>query len=219
MVHAIVFDTGRRVVEPSSVLRKRPLIAMRGSFSHPELFDADLFQAAKTQLLAEGTPFEREPAMLLEMTTHHVSRIEPLAEREMLARIDELPPLGPIVVTDYPETYLLSRYLRRHSTEPVRFILGVATAAKILHEAFYQDLPGTLLEGLGRLIATNVKLYVAPMTLEAFRDAVESLSGSFSIRDSGSGLVTLDDLIPSAPNLHLLEYLRASGRIVALKVA
>jgi hypothetical protein len=157
--------------------------------------------------------------MLLEMTTHHVSRIEPLAEREMLARIDELPPLGPIVVTDYPETYLLSRYLRRHSTEPVRFILGVATAAKILHEAFYQDLPGTLLEGLGRLIATNVKLYVAPMTLEAFRDAVESLSGSFSIRDSGSGLVTLDDLIPSAPNLHLLEYLRASGRIVALKVA
>ena len=54
---------------------------------------------------------------------------------------------------------------------------------------------------------------------EAFRDAVGSLSGSFSIRDSGSSLVTLDDLIPSVPGLHLLEYLRASGRIVPLKLA
>ena len=45
----------------------------------------------------------------------------------------------------------------------MRFILGVSAAAKTMHEAFYQHLPGTLLEGVGRLLATNVKLYVAPM--------------------------------------------------------
>ena len=153
------------------------------------------------------------------MTIHHVSCDETLAAPEMLACIQQLTPRGFVIVTDYPETYLLSGYLRRHSTEPVRFIMGVAAAAKTLHEAFYQALPGTLLEGLGRLLATNVKLYVAPMPREAFNAAVGDLSGTLTVKESGKSLVTLDDLMPSIPNLHLFEYLRASGRIVALERA
>ena len=217
MAHAVVFDTQGKVVEPSSVLRKRPLLVMRGSFSHPELFDPGLFQAANRQLLAEDTPFEREPAVLFEMTIHHVSGDETLAAPEMLACIQQLTRHGFVIVTDYPETYLLSRYLRRHSTEPVRFIMGVAAAAKIMHEVFYQGLPGTLLEGIGRLLATNVKLYVAPMPREAFNAAVGDLSGTLTVKESGKSLVTLDDLMPSIPGLHLFEYLRACGRMVALE--
>ena len=217
MTHAVVFDSQGKVVEPSSVLRKRPLLVMRGRFNHPELFDPGLFQAANQQLLAEGTPFERQPATLLEMTIHHVSRDETFATPEMLVCIQQLTPRGFVIVTDYPETYLLSGYLRRHSTEPVRFIMGVAAAAKTLQEAFYQALPGALLEGLGRLLATNVKLYVAPMPREAFNAAVGDLSGALTLKKSGKDLVTLDDLMPSIPSLHLFEYLRASGRIVALE--
>ena len=218
MAHAIVFDAKGRVVEPSSVLRKRPLLVMRGSFSHPELFDPNLFQAARGRLRAEGVSFEREPASLLEMTIHHASLVENLAAPDMLAHIQQLVSFGSVIVTDYPETYLLSRYLRRHSTEPVRFILGVAAVAKIMHEVFYRSLPGTLLEGIGRLLATNVKLYVAPMPREAFRSALAGLSASIVPNESSDSMVTLDDLVPSSPTLHLFEYLRASGRIVALEL-
>jgi hypothetical protein len=217
MAHAIVFDTQGRIVEPSSVLRKRPLLVIRGSFSHPEFFDPDLFQAANRQLLAEDTPFEREPAAVLEMTIHHVSGAETSAVPEMLGRIGQLTRHGLVIVTDYPETYLLSRYFRRHTTEPVRFIMGVATAAKIMQEVFYTGLPGTLLEGIGRLFATNVTVYVAPMPRAAFNAAVGDLLGSPTVKDSGSSVVTLDDLTPSKPSLHLLEYLRACGRMVALE--
>jgi hypothetical protein len=217
MAHALVFDTAGNVIEPSNALRKRPLLVMRGSFSHPELLDPDLFQAASQQLYAEGTPFEREPAALFELTIHHVSGIESFPVPEMLASIRQLAPRGPVMVTDYPETYLLSRYLRRHSTEPVRFIMGVATAAKTLHEAFYQGLPGTLLEGVGRLLATNVKLYVAPMPREAFRAAVGDLSSTLAVKESGQNDVTLEDLMPALPGRHLFEYLLASERIVALE--
>jgi hypothetical protein len=219
MSHAVVFDSQEKVVEPSSVLRKRPLLVMRGSFSHPELFDPGLFQAANQQLLAEGTPFERAPAELLEMTIHHVSGEETLALPEMLACIQQLTRRGFVMVTDYPETYLLSGYLRRHSTEAVRFIMGVAAAAKIMHEAFYAGLPGTLLEGIGRLLATNVKIYVASMPRAAFTAAVGDLSGTLTVKESGKSVVTLDDLMPSIPGLHLFQYLRASGRIVALERA
>jgi hypothetical protein len=67
------------------------------------------------------------------------------------------------------------------------------------------------------LLATNVKLYVAPMPREAFRAAIADLSGALAVRDSDKSIVTLDDLKPSEPNLHLFQYLRASGRIVGLE--
>jgi hypothetical protein len=216
MAHAIVFDARGQVVEPSSVLRKRPLLVMRGSFTHSERFDPMLFQAARRQLLAEGVSFEGEPAPVLEMTIHHASLVENLKASDMLAHIDQVVSVGSVIVTDYPETYLLSRYLRRHSTEPVRFILSVAAAAKIMHEVFYRTLPGTLLEGIGRLLAANVKLYVAPTPREAFYTALADLPGSIAPKGSGESMVTLDDLMPSVPTLHLFEYLRASGRMVAL---
>jgi hypothetical protein len=217
MAHAVMFDTQGKVVEPSGVLRKRPLVVMRGSFRHPELFQPRLFEAASRQLLAEGTAFERQPAVLLEMTIHHVSSEETPVPAAMLESIDQLTRQGLVIVTDYPETYLLSRYLRRHSTEPVRFVMGVAAAAQVLHEAFYAGLPGTLLEGVGRLLATNVKIYVAPMPRAAFSAAVGDLSSTLTVKDSGNGLVSLDDLVPSKPGLYLFEYLRACGRMVALE--
>jgi hypothetical protein len=74
-----------------------------------------------------------------------------------------------------------------------------------------------LLEGVGRLLATNVKLYVAPMPREAFRATIGDLDAAIEVKDSGDGLVTLDDLMPSVPSLHLFNYLRASGRLVALE--
>ena len=217
MAHAIIFDSSGKVVEPSSVLRKRPALIMRGTFGRAELLDPGLFETAKQQLLAEGIEFEREPVAAVEMTTTHVTRAATLSPAEMLQLIRELTPPCPAIVSNFPETYLLSHYLRRYSTEPLRFVMSIAAAAKIMHERFYQDLPGTLLEGLGKLLATNVRLYVAPMPRESFLGALRDESGQVAIRPTATDLVGLDDLIPQAPARHLLEYLRASGRIMALK--
>jgi hypothetical protein len=204
MAHAIIFDRCGNAVEPSNVLRKRPTLVMRGTFGHAELVDPALFESAKRQLLAEGTPFEREPVAAIEMTTRHVSRPAGLSAAEMLRCIRELTPQCPVIASNFPETYLLSRYLRRHSTEPLRLVMSIAAAAKIMHERFYQDLPGTLLEGLGKLLATNVKLYVAPMPRESFLSAVGDESGNMAIRETANDVVGLYDLIPQAPARHLI---------------
>ena len=92
---------------------------------------------------------------MLELTVRHATRPEYPSIPEMLACIEQLAPRGTVVVTDFPETYLLSRYLRRHSVEPLRFILTVATVVKTLDESFYRDLPGNLLEGIGRLLSVR----------------------------------------------------------------
>src|SRR5262249_33965206 len=216
MSHAIVFDRGG-VVEPACLLRKRPLLVMRGTFSHAERFDPNLFQPACRQLLAEGTSSENEPLAVAEMTIRHVSGAGTLSRGEIVQQVRQLSPRCPVIASDFPETYLLNRYLRRYSTEPVRFVMSVAAAAKVMDEAFYRDLPGTLLEGLGRLFAANVKLYVAPMPRGAFVEALQQVPSNIGIRQSVNGWIGLEDLVPRAPVAHLLAYLRASGQIVALE--
>jgi len=216
MSHAIVFDSSGRVVEPSSVLRKRPVVVIRGTFSHPELLDPGLFLSGKQRLAAEeGTPSEREPAAIAELSIRHVSRLETLSDDAMLECIRELTTERPVMVTNFAETYLLSRYFRRHTTEAVRFVVSVAAAVQIMRERFYEDLPGSLLEGLGRLLATNVKLYVAPMPREAFESALGNGARRFTVNDSSS-MVGIEDIVAEPPGCHLLSYLRSSGRLVPL---
>jgi hypothetical protein len=216
MTHGIVFIPGTGVVEPASVLRKRPLVVLRGTFNHPELVDFALLRDAGRQLMAEGAQFEREPAALFEITIRHVSGDAKFSPTEILQRIRHLNPGCIVIASDFPETYFLSRYLRRYSTEPIRFVMSIAAVAKVLHESFYQDLPGTLLEGLGKLLATNVKLYVAPMARAAFKAALLDMPATVPIKPSANSVIGLDDLAPVAPGCHLVEYLRATGRIVAL---
>ena len=74
-----------------------------------------------------------------------------------------------------------------------------------------------LLEGLGRLLATSVKLYVTPMPSDAFAAALRDMRGTIAVKESSNGLVGLDDLMPAPPACHLLVYLRASGRTVSLE--
>jgi hypothetical protein len=216
MAHAIVFDAQPDVVEPSNLLRKRPLLVMRGSFSVPEFFDPALFEAGQRQLRTQTAGSSRPPASVLELTTRHATRVEDPSVAQMLACVEQLAPRGTVVVTDFTETYLLSRYLRRYSSEPLRFILTAATVVKTLDESFYADLPGHLLEGVSRLLATNVKAYVAPMPHDAFRAALADLPGAAEHWHAGTGPVTLETLKPAPPTAFLLDYLRSSGRLLPL---
>jgi hypothetical protein len=215
MARAIVFDAGESALEPASALRKRPLVVMRGSFLQPSLFDLDTLRIAHEQLLAENGPFEREPATVLEMAMPSGPGPR-LPTSEMLAAVERASSRGIVMVTAYRETYRLGQYLRRYTTEPVRFILNAAAAARIMQDALYKELPGNMLEGLGRLLSTNVKLYVAPMPLDEFQAEAGELPVPIGVRQR-NGLVTLDDLMPTAPGIHLFEYLRSAGRIAALE--
>jgi len=216
MARAVVFGENDGPIEPSSILRKRPLLVMRGTCQHPELLNPALLQTANRKLVGEGVRLERDPMAVVEMSIHHVDASAAPPAAAMLQCLDRITPHCPMIVSDLPETYLLSQYLRRHSREPVRFVMSIAAAARIMQEAFYRDLPGTLLEGLGKLLSTNVKLYVAPMPRQALLSALRDLSGNIPLKASASGVVGLDDLALSGPARHLFDYLRASGRVVEL---
>lgn len=211
MSHAIAFDMQGKVTEPSNLLHKRPVVIERGRFVTIEPIHAKVLQDALCQLHEEGLSLEREPTGILELSIHHVSGETVGTTRQILSRVEQLTSIGNVIVSDYPQTYLLIDYLRRFTAEPIRIAISVAGLAHLLRDTYYNELPGTLLEGLGKLLASNVKIYVSPMDTELFNALVPHGKDWSS---QGDGQITAGDLQPPSPLNHLYKYIREAGWVV-----
>jgi hypothetical protein len=216
MCRALIFDTNGQVVEPSTPLHKRPLIVQRTMSGHPGPSVAETFKLAKQRFLAEGIPFDHEPLPMLEVNTASLGGAATSNSVELLALIEQLTPLGTVVVTDFKEGYQVLNYLRRYTPAPIRVVLWISMFLQLLEERLYSSQPGAILESFGRLLFTDVTIYVAPMRKEALLAALGSLPEGLLQEPSDRDLLSLDDILPKSPLDHLFGYLRASGRIVPL---
>ncbi len=214
--HALVFDSEAHVVEPASPLRKRPLIVERTLRGHPGPSAVEAFQTARQKFLAEGVHSDREPLNVLEVNTQNLDSSVASDNAKLLAMIEQLAALGAVVVTNYPEGYQTLNYLRRYTTAPVRVLLWLSMFLQNMEDRVFPSLPGVVLENFGRLLVTDVTVYVAPMRKESLVAALGSLPEGL-LRESSGDLVTLDDFLPKPPLDHLLRYLRAAGRIAPLE--
>lgn len=219
MAVAVVFDQSFQAVEPSSVLRKRPLVVDRGRFVTVEPFHAAMLKAGIAALKAEGVAMEREPQPIVEMTLHPVVDDDSADDATLLQRISGMLTLTPALVTDLPHSYRLVPYLRRHTHEPIRLVSGLTQLGRLLQNQPYAELAGSQLEGMGKLFASNVKVYVYPMSREAIMEVVSrGSSHPQNVRlPEGLELIGCDNLILASPLVHLFRYLREAGRIVPLK--
>jgi hypothetical protein len=219
MSRALVFNSKAQVVEPASFLHKHPVIVQRTLRGLPAPSAGEAFEAARIKFLADAAPFDREPLAILEITTPNLKDSSAPDNAELLALIEQLAPLSAVVVTNYTEGYQALNYLRRYSLAPIRVILWMSMFLQIMEEKVYPSLPGVVLESFGRLLFTDVTVYVAPMRKESLITALGGLPEGLLRESPGRDLVTLDDFLPMAPLDHLFRYLRAAGRVVPLEEA
>jgi hypothetical protein len=217
MSHALVFDSKAQVVEPANPLRKRPLIVQRTLNGHSGPSAAEAFQAARQKLMAEGTSSDREPLAILEINTPTFEGSAVSDNAEQLALIEQLAPLGTVVVTDYQEGYRVLNYLRRYTAAPIRVVIWISMFLQLMEERLYPALPGAVLESFGRLLSTDVTIYVAPMPKEQLVAALGGMPEGLLRESRNRDLLSLDDLLPKSPLDHLFRYLRAAGHIVPLE--
>ena len=52
--------------------------------------------------------------------------------------------------------------MRQLTDKPLAMVIGASHLEKLLDEKFYFDLPGGLLEGMGKLLDSNTRLYTYP---------------------------------------------------------
>jgi len=217
MCHALVFDSKAQVVEPATPLHKRPLIVQRTLGGHPGPSAAEAFQAARQQFMAEGIHPDHEPLAILEVTTHNLAGSVASDTAELLALIEQLASLGTVVVTDYLEGYQVLNYFRRYTAAPIRVMIWISMFLQGMEDKVYLSLPGAVLESFGRLLLTDVTVYVAPMRKESLVAALGGLPEGLLRESPDHDLLSLDDFLPKPPLDHLFRYLRAAGRIVSLE--
>jgi hypothetical protein len=218
IAQAILFDPAGHVDEPSSVLRKRPLVVDRGRFETVDPFHAAMLKSAQRALEVEGVALGREPQTVLELALHPFIDDDAPDDAAILSRIRNMLGIGPALLSDLPEGFRLVPYLRRYTQEPIRLVGGVSLLARLLQTQFYHALPGSLLEGMGKLFASSVVFYVYPMPREAV-DAALGPEMARKICVPNATVIGADDLVVPSPLNHLYRYLRETGRIVPIEAS
>jgi hypothetical protein len=199
LTEAVMFTVDGDVVQPSEILYKKPVLVERGTFRPVNNLHVDMLECARRQFLADS-PDNQDAVVLMEITMHNLLQNVKIQPADFLARVDTIGTIGKtVLVTRHGEFYHVVEYLRRSTQNNIGMAVGMPTAQQLLEPKFYGNLPGGMLEALGRLFAGPVRLYIYPR------------------KDDQGQLITTENIpVPDAIK-YLLAYLRQQPLAVDLQ--
>jgi hypothetical protein len=163
LTDAAMFTASGEVVQPSEVLHKKPILAVRGSFRPATKVTLDLLNRAREQFLQEPSVHGQQPVILAEMTLRSLITEPDVGHPDFLARTDVLRALGfDVLVSRFGPYYQLIEYLAGYTDGLIGLALGQPAFRQVADEKYFTDLPGGVLESVGRLFKRSVKMYVYP---------------------------------------------------------
>src|SRR5712691_6397800 len=191
LTSAVMFKADGETVQPAEVFYKKAILVERGSFRPVTYATNDMLDGARGVFLAQSGCSEKDLVVLMEMTLENLLAEGQLNHTDFLARVDILGALGrTVLISRFGEYYRLAGYLSRFTNRMIGLVLGVPSLMEIFDEKYYLNLEGGILEALGRMFKSGLKLYVYPMIHET------------------SGKIVSATQLEVAPNLHgLYRYL------------
>jgi hypothetical protein len=218
LARAIVFQPDQTVIEPLSVLYKRPVVIERGSFRSARPIFAEMLSHSAKQLAEEIPETGRDPIALLEISIHNLLAQVTEGDDELVHRVERLNQMGQyVMISDFRENYQLSEYLIRFTKAPIRLVMGIATLVQLFQETYYERLDGGIVEAMGRLIARNVRIYAYTMSADRFARRLKAFGLDLSFWDyPESGQVSVDNIVPKSHLRHLYIYLREIKAFIPL---
>src|SRR3989441_5001323 len=191
LTDAVMFTAAGEMVQPSEIFHKKAILVERGSFRPVTYATNDMLDGARRQFLKESGCSEKDLVVLMEMTLENLLSEGQLNHADFLARVDILGALGrTVLISKFGEYYKLAGYLSRYTNRPIGLVMGVPSLIEIFDEKYYLNLEGGILEALGRMFKSGLKLYVYP------------------IIDEKTGKIVTAKHVEVAPNLRsLFQYL------------
>jgi hypothetical protein len=161
---AAMFGPSGAVLQPSEVLRKRPILVERGSFRPVTKVNIDMINSARERFAAEPEVQGDQVVELMEITMRNLLSAGKIDLSDFLARADLLAAAGKtVLISDYFEYYLLAAYLTRHTKEPIALTMGTGSLLDLFNEQYYAALEGGILEAFGKLFTKDLRIYVYPL--------------------------------------------------------
>jgi hypothetical protein len=171
---AAMFSAEGRVLQPSEVLYKKPVLVARGRFRPVTYVNLDLAAAALKSFEAEaGDVAPGETVSIMEITMGNLLAQGELDLSDFLSRADVLATTGhTVMISDFVEYYRLAAYLFRYTNRRIGLAMGAMNLREIFDESHYSELEGGILESFGRLFKNNLKLFVYPYIDERTKELV-----------------------------------------------
>ena len=166
---AAMFAPDGRILQPSEVLYKKPVLVERGSFRPVTYVNLDMLECAREQFMQlPALKDETDVVVLVEITMKNLlSTGEGEGEvdyADFIARAELLAATGhTVLISDYFEYYRLAAYLGRFSKKMIGITMGVPSVRDLFDEKYYEHLEGGILESFGRLFKNDLKLFVYPL--------------------------------------------------------
>ncbi len=191
LTNAVMFNAAGDSVQPAEIFYKKAIIVERGNFRPVTFATNDMLNGARDEVLRQAGATEEELVVVMEMTLENLLSEGQLNHADFLERVDILGSLGrTVLVSKFGEYYRLAAYLSRYTNKMIALVMGVPSLHEIFDEKYYLNLEGGILEALGRMFKSGLKLFVYPM------------------EDEKTGELITATQLEVAPNLrHLYQYL------------
>jgi hypothetical protein len=223
LAEAVCFPYSGPPVPPIEVLHKKATVLAPGSFEHVDSDHAaihhELLAAGIQQLRGELAEKDPAPIGFFGLSAMPLGEADPPPEiSDLLRRIDALHEhCGDVLLFRERELYGMTTLVNRYTKEPIRFVVGLSLLVRVW-ESRYNNLPGSFLEALSRLLPQNVRIYAYPMNSKDLEQAIQSISAIHWQWTDTNGWVSARQLHPPPPLDHLYDYVLASNFLIPLEI-
>jgi hypothetical protein len=170
LTDAAFFNAAGEVMQVAEKLYKKPVVVLRGSFNPVTNVHIDMLESAgksfkRTLSIPEGKTEVPQQVEIMEFSMNNFfAPASELTHSDFLQRASILQAMGKnVLISKFNAFHRLAAYLSRYTSEPIALVLSLDVFEKLFHEKYYEELPGGILESLGRLFKNLVRLYVYPI--------------------------------------------------------
>lgn len=196
---AVMFDVDGSVKLAKDELYKKNIIVTRGSYRPPTKVNVDILNTGFNNFSRDID--NDEIVSLAEITINHLKEDGEITVEDFLARVDLLATLGQkVLITNMPQFSHLTHYISSFRPPQVGLVFGAYNFMQ-LFESEYNQFEGGVLEALGRLFRSNVRVYLYPYREENEKDK----------------LIDLKNVKLERPTQYLLDYIKGSGNVQDLE--
>ena len=175
MTHAIMFDKHGDIQQPSDMLYKKNVLAFRGSFLPVTYIAKDILNKS-VALFAKDEDYETDNTLsFCELSINNILSKGEVDEQDFLNRVNMLVSIGQnVMISDIPEYYRLVEFFSQFKLKNLRIVMGIPTLEKVLNKKYYTGLKGGILEAVGKMFLSNMKLYIYPTKKTEKSDLIKS---------------------------------------------
>lgn len=211
LAEAVVFPVDGNIIPPTELLYKRAIVLAPIASNVDPLFER-MIEATLASLSKQDLEQSKGSIGLFCLSCAASVAGQPtLTAAQLLERVDVLQKLGSgVLVFRERELYKMGAFVNRFTKARIHFAVELSLLVRALQDN-YNDLDGSLLEGIARLFRENVRVDVFPVSVVATKHWHAVTGWTWKETD---GLVGARDIEPAEPLNHLYRYLIGSEFIL-----